>query len=276
MVVDQNSKHFQKVKEGDHVSILCCITASGRDMKPLIIFKGKSFKALDSNDFYVTASENGWVDGNIKKFWPQHFLTYIDKSKKYILLLDGHSSNLDSDFIQEAKNNNIEVIAFPANLTHLLQPLDRNFFRILKDFLRLELIKKENLEKWDIADLLVDPFQHASTRGTIISSFAIPGIYPTEWKLEAYFSNLDEEEEDDEIVINSSTTPSLPTSPITSSLPSLTQVPLPIINTMITQEISDNKLIEANTSYSISKTLIQQYHPQELIELTNELIENYN
>ena len=116
-------------------------------MKPLIIFKGKSVKVLDSNDFYVTASENGWVDGNIKKFWLQHFLTYIDKSKKYILLLDGHSRNLDSDFIQEAKNNNIEVIAFPINLTHFLQPLDRNFFRILKDLLRLELIKKENLEK---------------------------------------------------------------------------------------------------------------------------------
>ena len=43
---------------------------------------------------------------------------------------------------------------------------------------------------------------------------------------------------------------------------------------MITQEISNNKLIEANTSYSISKALIiQQSYPQELIELTKKLIE---
>jgi hypothetical protein len=65
--------------------------------------------------------------------WLKEFIKYIDTNKKNLLLLDGQSSNLDPDFIELAKQHNIIVMVFPANCTHLLQPLDSNYFRILKD-----------------------------------------------------------------------------------------------------------------------------------------------
>ena len=60
IITDKNiKKHFQEMKNGDHITILSCITASGRSMKPLIIFKGKSVQVMNNNNFYVTSSING-------------------------------------------------------------------------------------------------------------------------------------------------------------------------------------------------------------------------
>ena len=62
MVTDKTMKHFQESKDGDYITILSCITAS---MKPLIIFKGQSVKIINNNKFYITASDNRWIDGVI-------------------------------------------------------------------------------------------------------------------------------------------------------------------------------------------------------------------
>ena len=125
--------YYQKVKEGEHLTIVSCITASGKYMTPVLIFTDQFVSVIGTYGFSITASPNGWIDSKIKLNWLKEFIKYIDTNKKNLLLLDGHSSNLDPDFIELAKQHNIIVMVFPANCTHLLQPLDSNYFRILKD-----------------------------------------------------------------------------------------------------------------------------------------------
>ena len=36
---------------------------------------------MNNNNFYVTSSINGWIEGNIKTLWFDYFLNYIDISK---------------------------------------------------------------------------------------------------------------------------------------------------------------------------------------------------
>ena len=180
--------YYQKVKEGEHLIIVSCITASGKYMTPVLIFSGQSVSVISTYGFSITASPNGWIDSKIKLNWLKEFIKYIDTNKKNLLLLDGHSSNLDPDFIELAKQHNIIVMVFPANCTHLLQPLDSNYFRILKDQIRKKLPVNKLENKWDICRILADPFYYAGAPGTIEASFSIPGIFPVCWKLDDYFS----------------------------------------------------------------------------------------
>jgi hypothetical protein len=201
-------------------------------MKPLIIFKGQSVKVMDNHGLFLHSSPNGWIDGETKAIWLTHFLNYIDKSRKNLLLLDGHSSNFDPQFISTARTNNIEVIAFPANLTHLLQPLDQNFFRILKDNLRKQLVKMKVKEKWDICSFLVDPFHLSTSEGIITASFEIPGIFPPKWNLDKYFRGVKK----DELEENYEPPQQIQAPDKSISLPET-------INTQIvTQEINNNEL----------------------------------
>ena len=41
-----------------------------------------------------------------------------------LLIIDGHESHVNVEFLQYAENNNIIVLALPPHLTHHMQPLD--------------------------------------------------------------------------------------------------------------------------------------------------------
>jgi hypothetical protein len=143
---------------------------------------------MDPYGFDITASSSGWVDISIKKNWFENFIKHSATDSPRILLLDGHSSNFDIAIYNLAKENNITIIQFPSNSTHIVQPLDQLFFRILKDGIRKELTearsKKIVLDKTKIPKLLEDPWREATCRGTIVKSFEIAGIYPLNFKFE--------------------------------------------------------------------------------------------
>lgn len=158
-------------------------------MSPLLIFTGKQIPYLKTtHGFLITVSENGWMDRSIKEQWLEFFIDYIDTSKKNILLVDGHSSNFSAEFNNRAREKNIIVMCFPPNLTHMLQPLDALYFGYLKKEIRKSFAKSDSIKtKWDILPILKSPFYHASDPAIIRSSFKKAGIYPTQFRHEAYF-----------------------------------------------------------------------------------------
>ena len=147
--------------------------------------------------------------------------------------MDGHNSNFTSEIFDLATENNISIIQFPSNTTHLTQPLDASFFRILKDGIRSELLKVREktglLAKSDIPALLEDPWRKATCRGTILSSFEIPGIYPLKYKFDLLFKSNSEKlktilnselactSKKEEIITPSTATINLPTQFISTS-----------------------------------------------------------
>jgi hypothetical protein len=56
----------------EHISLLFCVTASGRYMKPLAILPrlthGEYSKGLESA-YYITGNDSGWMTGDILKNW---------------------------------------------------------------------------------------------------------------------------------------------------------------------------------------------------------------
>lgn len=126
------------------------------------------------------------MDTAIKKNWFIKFIQFTPTPNHRLLLVDGHSSNFDLDIYNLANENNITIMQFPSNSTHLVQPLDMLFFRILKDGIRKKLCecrkKKESIVKENIPKLLEDPWRIATCRGTITKSFELAGIYPLDNK----------------------------------------------------------------------------------------------
>lgn len=66
--------------------MVCAISANGTAFPPLVIYKGKSIPVINPKKFSLTASQNGWIDSNIKLHWFQKvFLPEIDQSRKNYL-----------------------------------------------------------------------------------------------------------------------------------------------------------------------------------------------
>ena len=47
-----------------------------------------------------------------------------------LLLVDGHSSNFSSELVSLALEKIVPIFVFPPNATHLVQPINVNFFAV--------------------------------------------------------------------------------------------------------------------------------------------------
>jgi hypothetical protein len=123
-------------------TIIECISATGRALDPLVIFKGKTvqmqyfpeeMKGLDGWSF--EASEKGWTDDSIALKWlKQVFIpqTKPETPSSRLLIVDGHGSHVTDDFMWECFKNDIYLIFLPPHTSHVLQPLDISVFSPLK------------------------------------------------------------------------------------------------------------------------------------------------
>ena len=100
--------YIQTPENREWVSIIECISASGKKITPVVIFKGQSlqtswFTPDRTPNFYYTTSENGWTSNTIGLQWLQKvFLPFTDSGANipYLLILDNYSSHITVKFIK--------------------------------------------------------------------------------------------------------------------------------------------------------------------------------
>lgn len=252
---------FQETYKGDHITLIACISAVGNAIPPTIIFTGKTVEDMDPCGFDITCAASGWVDTKIKKNWFENFLKYTATPDPRILFIDGHTSNFDIEIYNLAKLNNVTIIQFPSNSTHLVQPLDLLFFRLLKDGVRKELSdarkNKKEIKKCDIPQLLEDPWRKATCRGTIRKSFELSGMYPLKFK----FDHLALSDSD---YLKQVLLPDKQLVPSTNPTPIVFQTNVSLSNPT---QIDANELNQATNSISMSKV--------EVISLLNDELKDF-
>ncbi|KAJ3455463.1 hypothetical protein MRS44_016945 [Fusarium solani] len=137
-------------------SFIEAVTATGRALKPGIIFKGKELqKQWFLNEFeliadwhYIT-SPNGWTDNHIALEWLKD--VYLpqteprDASDARLIILDGHGSHAQDEWMATCFLNNVYCCYLPAHCSHGLQPLDNGIFNVNKGAYRKELQKLATL-----------------------------------------------------------------------------------------------------------------------------------
>ncbi|OBS15534.1 hypothetical protein FPOA_12440 [Fusarium poae] len=131
-------------------SFIEAVTATGRALKPGIIFKGKELQKqwflsefeLIADWHYIT-SPNGWTDNHIALEWLKD--VYLPQTEPHhasdarLIILDGHGSHAQDEWMATCFLNNVYCCYLPAHCSHGLQPLDNGIFNVIKGAYRKEL-----------------------------------------------------------------------------------------------------------------------------------------
>ncbi|RUS90856.1 hypothetical protein EGW08_001363 [Elysia chlorotica] len=187
----QGVKQFYKdtVSQKSQVTVLACMSAAGHFTNPFIVYPLKSQPSSDLTQGFPGAryniSENGWMTATIFYEWLRDvFIPATQKIKKPVLLLvDGHTSHTSLETALICEQNGIILYCIPAHTSYLIEPLDQDFFRIIKQAWS-KTIKQHlfqtgnsvNLESF--ASLLRSVWDSCCNREVASKSFKRAGLLP--------------------------------------------------------------------------------------------------
>ncbi|CAC5394085.1 unnamed protein product [Mytilus coruscus] len=105
-------------ERGENVTVLWCVNAEARVLPPIIIFKGQRVsEALKGNappGSEFGCSKSSFIDSDLfDKWFTNIFLKTLPPARPVLLILDGHSSYLNFDTLEKAKQNQIEMFCLP-------------------------------------------------------------------------------------------------------------------------------------------------------------------
>ena len=122
-VVRRSVAEYASSREG-YLSVLCCGSACGHLMPPLIVFSGKVmegaiFQKGPTGALYGV-SDSGWVDNGHLYEWFQDFVEELymqNVASPVVLLISDRVDYLSLHLLQLAEKYNIHILAMPAQLS---------------------------------------------------------------------------------------------------------------------------------------------------------------
>lgn len=180
-------------ERGVNTTIVCCTSASGNYIPPMIIFKRKrqpqELEIGAPTGSIVTISDTGYINSELFVDWLKHFHSHVSSSKDdpVLLLLDGHSTHSKNlAAINYARDQGIILLQLPSHTTHRLQPLDVAFFRPLGQYY-IEAQEKwlrnnpgKTISQFQVSELLGEAYGRAATVRTAAKAFQASGIWPVD------------------------------------------------------------------------------------------------
>ncbi|SMY20851.1 unnamed protein product [Zymoseptoria tritici ST99CH_1A5] len=188
---------FSQPGAREWVTVIEAINAAGAQVPPYVIFKAKqmtrslltTFQARFVDKAFLAITDNGWSDKDNGMAWLQHFNATSPPSapgRWRLLIMDGHSTHKDLEFINYSLANRIQLICLPSHSTHLLQPLDVGIFGPLKaaySSTLLRLMAEEGLtqvNKEDFLEVYTEMRAMVFDKLNITASFRATGISPVD------------------------------------------------------------------------------------------------
>ncbi|WAR18362.1 hypothetical protein MAR_000200 [Mya arenaria] len=136
VIAPKNGHVFKKktVPSG-HITAHVCVSGSGRFLPSLVIFQDcvPHRKIEDVPESWLfAASDSGFLNTDIFHQWfVKCFIPHCAKARPVLLTMDNHGSHV-SITIKAAIENDVVLMGFPGQTTHILQPLDVKVFGPLK------------------------------------------------------------------------------------------------------------------------------------------------
>jgi DDE superfamily endonuclease/Tc5 transposase DNA-binding domain len=182
---------LKRAENREWVTIIETISATGRKLRPVVIFKGKLvqtswFSLKNVPDWLYTTSTNGWTSNEIGMRWLQD--VFIPETtcglQKRLLLLDGHGSHQTVEFMKKCDDNGIICFYLIPHSSHVLQPLDLACFSLVKSAYRKQVAELAQID--DAAPIkkirFIQYYEKARTRGLasiqILAGWRASGIHP--------------------------------------------------------------------------------------------------
>jgi hypothetical protein len=197
----QNDEIKGSIQDGsrEFISLLAAVSAIGERMAPSLIYSSKSGDLQDtwlngfneedvSKSAYFTASQKGWTNNNLGVAWLHRFQQETGpkaSKQRRLLIIDGHDSHVDLEFIELAISFDIYIAVFPPHSTHRLQPLDVSVFSPLASAYSRNLDNYiydaggySSMSKRLFWTLFWPSWDKAVSKSNIESGFRKTGIFP--------------------------------------------------------------------------------------------------
>jgi hypothetical protein len=190
-----------KEPELPHITLGVTIFADGTHTDHLLIYPSKfvpqELRGVNSAEYIgysLAGQDSGWINQEI---FAQHcrqtimpaFLERRARLAKLgvpnavgILLVDGHSSRLNSKLMEEFREHNIKVPVLPSHASHILQPLDLAVFGAFKAAISKGDSSLRQLTLPERRAFMMkksrDALYAALAPGTVITSWRRSGLHP--------------------------------------------------------------------------------------------------
>jgi len=193
VVASKGRRQISKVTSGEKgrtVTVVCCMSAGGSFIPPMMIFPRKRMLDLllkgSPPGTIGAASPNGWTDNTLFIQWLRHFMqhTKCSKEEPCILIMDGHQSHKSLEAIELAREHGVIMVTLPPHCTHRMQPLDRTFFKSLKmnynaacdDWMRCHPGRR--ISFFEMAELFHRAYAKSATHEKAVHGFECTGLWP--------------------------------------------------------------------------------------------------
>ncbi|XP_045463203.1 MFS-type transporter clz9-like [Harmonia axyridis] len=153
------------------------------------------FPRIRYNDIFVrngppecigVGNQSGWMTQKEFVKFIDHFIHHVKPSKEdpVLLLLDNHSSHVNVEVVNKAKENNIILLSFPPHCSHRLQPLDVGVYGPLKNYLNraqtswMSSNPGKTMTIYDLPGIVKDALPLALNPRNVINAFRKSGVWP--------------------------------------------------------------------------------------------------
>ena len=173
-VVGRRTVHVRKsTNDTKRATFAMTVTASGKVLKPLLVFKGAPNGRIVKNEFpgytrdvIYACQDNAWMDERVMLMWISKVLEpYIAMAPEGIvpiLFLDSYRCHMMASVVTIIQDLGVEVEHIPGGCTPLCQPVDIGVNKPFKDRIRRQW------EEWMINEGLLTGTTTPPTRGHIV------------------------------------------------------------------------------------------------------------
>ena len=195
-IVASKGKHnvgiLTSAEKGKNVTVVCCASATGDYVPPLLVFPRARLKPslMDHapSGSVGAANKTGWMQQETFSQWFDHFLQHIQPNSRpapTLLIMDGHTSHTNNiDVVEKARRNNVQLLVLPSHCTHRLQPLDISFFKSLNSAYNSEVSSwlrhhpGRAVTEEEIGELFNAAYGKAASVRNAVAGFQKAGISP--------------------------------------------------------------------------------------------------
>ena len=183
----------------EFITCLAYVSAIGKWIPPVLVYKGLSNDLRNTwvkdvhkdSGVHFASTANGWSNNALGLRWLQTTFENATKPKsdrtRRLLLVDGHSSHVNMDFIDWADRHRIIIMILPPHTTHRLQPLDVGMFQALSTAYSKQIdelldngLGKVHMSKRFFYKMFKKAWDVSFTEENIQSAFRKPGVWPVD------------------------------------------------------------------------------------------------